>query len=270
MAEEASPTLALKVDNANLAAAPQSLALNDSPLLENRRREANLENTLSLTAAASSTAAVSSLERAERSVAPNDAIAGIESLSTSGLDRDSSTAAAVDTLNASRLLAANAIGNGVERVVADELAQARVAPSVASVASSASLQEEVGDIVVEELVAVGLVRSNPQAAASPAAATRPGLDTLLAADTAAQQSLIEMLTRVLIGLDQNEIAMRAPLEDLIAPLISAYNQLADEPTIAAAADRYRDVRLNFTAFDLPESLAQLMDFLQALEYPEPR
>ena len=79
-----------------------------------------------------------------------------------------------------------------------------------------------------------------------------------------------MLTRVLIGLDQNEIAMRAPLEDLIAPLISAYNQLADEPTIVAAADRYRDVRLNFTAFDLPESLAQLMDFLQALEYPEPR
>ncbi|MCH8173870.1 MAG: hypothetical protein IIC59_01670 [Proteobacteria bacterium] len=270
VAEEASPTLALKVDNANLPTAPQSLALNDSPVLENRRREANLENSLSPTAAASSTAAVSSLERAERSVAPNDAIAGIESLSTSGLDRDSSTAAAVDTLNASRLLAANAIGNGVERVVADELAQARVAPSVASVASSASLQEEVGDIVVEELVAVGLVRSNPQAAASPAAATRPGLDTLLAADTAAQQSLIEMLTRVLIGLDQNEIAMRAPLEDLIAPLISAYNQLADEPTIAAAADRYRDVRLNFTAFDLPESLAQLMDFLQALEYPEPR
>ena len=270
VAEEASPTLALKVDNANLPTAPQSLALNDSPVLENRRREANLENSLSPTAAASSTAAVSSLERAERSVAPNDAIAGIESLSTSGLDRDSSTAAAVDTLNASRLLAANAIGNGVERVVADELAQARVAPSVASVASSASLQEEVGDIVVEELVAVGLVRSNPQAAASPAAATRPGLDTLLAADTAAQQSLIEMLTRVLIGLDQNEIAMRAPLEDLIAPLISAYNQLADEPSIAAAADRYGTARLNFTAFDLPESLAQLMDFLQALEYPEPR
>ena len=270
VAEEASPTLALKVDNANLPTAPQSLALNDSPVLENRRREANLENSLSPTAAASSTAAVSSLERAERSVAPNDAIAGIESLSTSGLDRDSSTAAAVDILNASRLLAANAIGNGVERVVADELAQARVAPSVASVASSASLQEEVGDIVVEELVAVGLVRSNPQAAASPAAATRPGLDTLLAADTAAQQSLIEMLTRVLIGLDQNELAMRAPLEDLIAPLISAYNQLADEPTIAAAADRYGTARLNFTAFDLPESLAQLMDFLQALEYPEPR
>ena len=270
VAEEASPTLALKVDNANLPTAPQSLALNDSPVLENRRREANLENSLSPTAAASSTAAVSSLERAERSVAPNDAIAGIESLSTSGLDRDSSTAAAVDTLNASRLLAANASGNSAARGVADELAQARVAPSVASVASSASLQEEVGDIVVEELVAVGLVRSNPQAAASPAAATRPGLDTLLAADTAAQQSLIEMLTRVLIGLDQNEIAMRAPLEDLIAPLISAYNQLADEPSIAAAADRYGTARLNFTAFDLPESLAQLMDFLQALEYPEPR
>lgn len=118
--------------------------------------------------------------------------------------------------------------------------------------------------------APGLVRSNLQAAASPVAATRPGLDTLLAADAAAQQSLIEMLTRVLIGPDQNGLATSAPLPDLIAPLISAYNQLADEPTIAAAADRYRDARLNFTAFDLPESLAQLMDFLQALEYPEPR
>ncbi len=270
VAEEATPTLALKVDNANLPAVPQSLALNDSPVLENRRREANLENSLSLTAAASSTADVSSLERAEQSVAQTDAIAGIESPSTSDLDRDASTAAAVDTLSPSRLLAANAIGNGGARVVADELAQARVAPSAARVASSASLQKEVGDIVVEELVALGLVRSNPQAAASPAAATRPGLDTLLAADAAAQQSLIEMLTGVLIGLDQNELATSAPLEDLLAPLISAYNQLADERSIAAAADRYRDVRLNFTAFDLPESLAQLMDILQALEYPEPR
>ena len=270
VAEEATPTLALKVDNANLPAVPESLALNDSPVLENSLREANLENSLSLTAAASSTTAVSSLERAEQSVAPNDAIAGIESLPTSGPDGDASTAAAVDTLSPSRRLAANAIGNGTARVVADELAQARVAPSVASVASSASLLKEVGDIVVEELVAVGLVRSNPQAAGSPAAATRPGLDTLLAADAAAQQSLIEMLTRVLIGLDQNEIAMSAPLEELIAPLISAYNQLTDEPSIAAAADRYRDVRLNFTAFELPESLAQMMEFLQALEYPEPR
>ena len=265
VAEEA-PTLALKVDNANLPAVPESLALNDSPVLENSLREANLENSLSLTAAASSTTAVSSLERAEQSVAPNDAIAGIESLPTSGPDGDASTAAAVDTLSPSRRLAANAIGNGTARVVADELAQTRVAPSVASVASSASLPKEVGDIVVEELVAVGLVRSNPQAAGS----TRPGLDTLLAADAAAQQSLIEMLTRVLIGLDQNEIAMSAPLEELIAPLISAYNQLTDEPSISAAADRYRDVRLNFTAFELPESLAQMMEFLQALEYPEPR
>lgn len=269
VAEEATPTLALKVDNANLPAVPQSLALNDSPVLENRRREANLENNLSLTAAASSTAAVSSLERAEQSVAPNDAIAGIESISTSGLDRDASTAAAVDTVSSSRLLAADDNGNQAARAVADDLAQVRVAPSVASVASSASLQEELGDIVVEELVATGGVRSNAQAAASPAAATRPGLDTLLAADAVAQQSLIEMLTRVLIGLDQNELAMSAPLEDLVAPLISAYNQLADEPGIAAAADRYRTARLNFTAFDLPESLAQLMDFLQALEYPGP-
>jgi hypothetical protein len=74
-----------------------------------------------------------------------------------------------------------------------------------------------------------------------------------------------MLTRVLIGPDQLELAGSAPLADLIAPLISAYNEIADEPIIAATADRYRDARLNFTAFNLPESLAQLMDFLQAIE-----
>ena len=264
--EEATPTLALKVGDADLAVAPQSLALNDSPLLENRRREASLENTLSITAAAGSTAAVSNLERAEEPVSPDDAIATTESLSATGPDQDA--AKAVDTVSPSRLLTADANGDRAARVVADELAQVRVAPTVASVASSASLQKEVGDSVVEELVAVGLARSNAQAAASPVAAGRPGLDTLLAADPAAQQSLIEMLTRVLIGPDQNELVMSAPLPNLIAPLISAYNQLADEPTIAAAADRYRDARLNFTAFDLPESLAQLMDFLQALEYPE--
>ena len=222
--EEAAPTLALKVGDANLAVAPQSLALNDSPLLENRRREASLENTLSITAAASSTVAVSTLERAEEPVSPDEAIATTESLSATGPDQDAVTA--VDTVSPSRLLAADDNGNRAARVVADELAQARVAP------------------------------------------TRPGLDTLLAADAATQQSLIEMLTRVLIGPDQNGLATSAPLPDLIAPLISAYNQFADEPTIAAAADRYRDARLNFTAFDLPESLAQLMDFLQALEYPE--
>ena len=222
VAEEASPTLALKVDNANLPTAPQSLALNDSPVLENRRREANLENSLSPTAAASSTAAVSSLERAEQSVSPNDAIATIESLNATELDQDASPTAAVDTLSPSRVLA------------------------------------------------TGSVRSNAQAAVSEVVATRPGLDTLLVADPAAQQSLFEMLTRVLIGSDQNGLAMSAPLPDLIASLIRAYNQLADEPTIAAAVDRYRDARLNFTAFDLPESLAQLMDFLQALEYPGPR
>ena len=224
--EEAAPTLALKVDDANLAVAPQSLALNDSPLLENRRREASLENTLSITAAASSTVAVSTLERAEEPVSPNDAIATTEALSATGPDQDAATA--VDTVSPSRLVAADDNGNRAARVVADELAQARVA------------------------------------------ATRPGLDTLLAADPAAQQSLIEMLTRVLIGPDQNGLATSAPLPDLIVPLISAYNQLADEPTIAAAADRYRDARLNFTVFDLPESLAQVMDFLQALEYPQPR
>lgn len=220
--EEASPTLALKVDNANLAAAPQSLALNDSPLLENRRREANLENSLSLTAAASSTAAVSILERTEQSVAPNDAIATIESLNATELDQDAGPTAAVDTLSPSRLLA------------------------------------------------TGSVRSNAQAAVSEVVAIRPGLDTLLVADPAAQQSLFEMLTRVLIDPDQNEFVMSARLRDIMAPLISAYSQLADEPSIAAAADRYRDARLNFTAFDLPESLAQVMDFLQALEYPDPR
>lgn len=260
VAEEANPAEALKVGNANLPTAPQSVVLNDSTLLENRSREANLESTLSTTAAAPST-----LERAEQPVSLNDAIAGVESPAVAGLDQDASTATAVDTVSLSRLLAADDNGNGAATAVADELAQTRVAQRTASVVSIASLQEEVGDSVVEELEATGSVRTNAQAAVSPAAATRPRLDTLLAAGPAAQQSLIEMLTRVLIDPDQNEFAMSAPLMDLIAPLISAYNQLADGPTVAAVADRYREARLGFTAFDLPLSLAELMDFLQTLE-----
>ncbi len=172
----------------------------------------------------------------------------------------------VATVSPSRLLAADDNEYRAARAVADELSQSRLAQPAATVASGASSQKEVRDNVLEELVvATGLVRSNAQAAASPVATARPGLDTLVAADPAAQQSLVEMLTRVLIGPDQLELAGSAPLADLIAPLISAYNEIADEPIIAATADRYRDARLNFTAFNLPESLAQLMDFLQAIE-----
>ncbi|HIL62913.1 MAG TPA: hypothetical protein EYG42_05625 [Porticoccaceae bacterium] len=199
-----------------------------------------------------------------RGVADFDAPAGLRFQPTqTSLSGDELSVA---TVSPSRLLAADDNEYRAARAVADELSQSRLAQPAATVASGASSQKEVRDNVLEELVvATGLVRSNAQAAASPVATARPGLDTLVAADPAAQQSLVEMLTRVLIGPDQLELAGSAPLADLIAPLISAYNEIADEPIIAATADRYRDARLNFTAFNLPESLAQLMDFLQAIE-----
>ena len=199
-----------------------------------------------------------------RGVADFDAPAGLRFQPTqTSLSGDELSVA---TVSPSRLLAADDNEYRAARAVADELSQSRLAQPAATVASGASSQKEVRDNVLEELVvATGLVRSNAQAAASPVATARPGLDTLVAADPAAQQSLVEMLTRVLIGPDQLELAGSAPLADLIAPLISAYNEIADEPIIAATADRYRDARLNFAAFNLPESLAQLMDFLQAIE-----
>jgi hypothetical protein len=199
-----------------------------------------------------------------RGVADFDAPAGLRFQPTqTSLSGDELSVA---TVSPSRLLAADDNEYRAARAVADELSQSRLAQPAATVASGASSQKEVRDNVLEELVvATGLLRSNAQAAASPVATARPGLDTLVAADPAAQQSLVEMLTRVLIGPDQLELAGSAPLADLIAPLISAYNEIADEPIIAATADRYRDARLNFTAFNLPESLAQLMDFLQAIE-----
>ena len=199
-----------------------------------------------------------------RGVADFDAPAGLRFQPTqTSLSGDELSVA---TVSPSRLLAADDNEYRAARAVADELSQSRLAQPAATVASGASSQKEVRDNVLEELVvATGLVRSNAQAAASPVATARPGLDTLVAADPAAQQSLVEMLTRVLIGPDQLELAGSAPLADLIAPLISAYNEIADEPIIAATADLYRDARLNFTAFNLPESLAQLMDFLQAIE-----
>ena len=199
-----------------------------------------------------------------RGVADFDAPAGLRFQPTqTSLSGDELSVA---TVSPSRLLAADDNEYRAARAVADELSQSRLAQPAATVASGASSQKEVRDNLLEELaVATGLVRSNAQAAASPVATARPGLDTLVAADPAAQQSLVEMLTRVLIGPDQLELAGSAPLADLIAPLISAYNEIADEPIIAATADRYRDARLNFTAFNLPESLAQLMDFLQAIE-----
>jgi hypothetical protein len=201
---------------------------------------------------------------AARGVADFDAPAGLRFQPTqTSLSGDELSVA---TVSPSRLLAADDNEYRAARAVADELSQSRLAQPAATVASGASSQKEVRDNLLEELaVATGLVRSNAQAAASPVATARPGLDTLVAADPAAQQSLVEMLTRVLIGPDQLELAGSAPLADLIAPLISAYNEIADEPIIAATADRYRDARLNFTAFNLPESLAQLMDFLQAIE-----
>ena len=121
---------------------------------------------------------------------------------------------------------------------------------------------------MEEVVRAGnFAQLRADGGASASAVLSPSLDTLLSAGAAAQQDFIEMLTAVLIDSDQNAFELDAEFPFSVAVLISTYNQMENASSIEAMANRYRQARLGFTAFNLPESLAQLMGFLTALEIP---
>lgn len=259
-------TLALQIDNVNLPDEPQSVALDDNLDVENRQRQVALGNTALSTAGVTADAAVATLERESQAVSPIDTNSRAEATLGISLDQDDSADVAVAT--PARLIASDDIGNAVVTRARDELARAQ-APQPASTASpNLALQQRVADTAVEEaVIAGGQAQVDELEAISAVANLRPDLGTLLVASTTAQQSLVIMLKAVLIQSDGDFLDADAEFPEAVAALTSAYDQLVNASATDEVVARYREARVNYADFELPESLSELMGILQSLEFP---
>ena len=123
------------------------------------------------------------------------------------------------------------------------------------------------------IVTRSLVSGGTASVAASAAAAPPELLTLINADWTNQQRFLEFLAEVLL-LDEDETSVadrttdrsRQSLSDAVRSLLQAYAQLAEPAAQLLSTQRYRQLKLDYSDFPLPETLDQAIALVAELEF----
>ncbi len=210
------------------------------------RPSSALQDGVARSIASSDVAAEPVLERRQ------SAVAGLSQTATPQIADATATAAQAQPS------AARANLSAVQAV--EELIEAD--PNQTAIALSAGIAN---DRAEEDLAGNTTARSGVRRTTASTQELAPGFSESLAEDAELQETVVVVLRRSLGADAQTAVAVQPDFSLQVDPLIEAYRQLSNPAELLSAQTRYAEARSERLDSELPDSLAELVALLEALE-----